>query len=303
MFGDYTRSTPNKIVFTPGSDYVLEARNTATGGIVTSTYSASRQWGTKPKGGIYDPYAANLVLAIPGGAVGGATSTFDVTGQIRFETPTASYVNAGIVTYSNSYGTGTYTNKSITNTGVTFVSMGSAGKWYGNTADFTGGSTKALTFSPGSDFVVGTGDFTIEFWGRVSTVDTGYNNYVFDASGGSRFGLLRYGSGPDGNYSLILTDSNIFTVIPATYPINQWHHIAVCRKNGVVYGFLNGVMQTSTTATTNISSQQTTIAIGNYPPTPAGQYNYDGYLQDFRFYKGVAKYTSNFTPPNQIYLT
>jgi len=176
MFGDYTRSTPNKIVVTPGSDYALEARNTS--GITTSTYSATRQWGTKPEGGIYDIYASSLVVAIPGGAIGGATSTFDVTGQIRFETPTATYVNAGIVTYSNSLGIGTYGNKSIVNDGPVSISSTIA-KYYSRSMQFNGSNRLTIT-SPDISPIT---DFTFECWTYYSNAASGNEtNMEFSSS-------------------------------------------------------------------------------------------------------------------------
>jgi len=298
MFGDYVRSTPNKIVFTPGSDYVLEARNTASGGIVTSTYSASRQWGTKPEGGIYDPYGANLVLAIPGGAVGGATTTFDVTGQIRFETPTATYVNAGIVTYSNSLGIGTYGNKSITNNGNVSISS-TITKYYSRSMQFTGGTNSFLTGPSSTDFNFGTGDFTIEFW--VYSVATGVNPSFF-----RRF----LTTGPDSANSIelghIVTTTGVVvyytdgqTIVGRTIITNRWAHIALVRRGTIVSLYIDGVLDGSATDSNNKSNQ--TLSIGCYDNANDGRMQ--GHITDLKIYKGLAKYTSNFTPPNQIYLT
>lgn len=298
MFGDYVRSTPNKIVFTPGSDYVLEARNTASGGIVTSTYSASRQWGTKPEGGIYDPYGANLVLAIPGGAVGGATSTFDVTGQIRFETPTATYVNAGIVTYSNSLGIGTYGNKSITNNGNVSISS-TITKYYSRSMQFTGGTNSFLTGPSSTDFNFGTGDFTIEFW--VYSVATNVNPSFF-----RRF----FTTGPDSVNSIelghvitttgvVVYYTNVQTIVGRTIITNRWAHIALVRRGTIVSLYIDGVLDGSATDSNNKSNQ--TLSIGCYDNSDDGRMQ--GHITDLKIYKGTAKYTANFTPPNQIYLT
>ena len=299
MFGDYVRSTPNKIVFTPGSDYVLEARNTASGGIFTSTYSASRQWGTKPEGGIYDPYGANLVLAIPGGAVGGATTTFDVTGQIRFETPTATYVNAGIVTYSNSLGIGTYGNKSITNNGNVSISS-TITKYYSRSMQFNGTSAYLLT-STSSDLAPGNGDFTIECWFYIDATPS--DDPIFESrsvnGGTDGFTLTAFSS----SVIRIFTSSAILSISNLSYQ-GRWVHIAICRRSSVTSMFIGGILQGTTTSLGNLTNNDLIVGGGRYGAGATISHFFGaGYMTDVRFYKGFAKYTTNFTPPNQIYLT
>ena len=307
MFGDYTRSTPNKIVFTPGSDYVLEARNTASGGIVTSTYSASRQWGTKPEGGIYDPYGANLVLAIPGGAVGGATTTFDVTGQIRFETPTATYVNAGIVTYSNSLGIGTYGNKSVTNVGVAVST--NISKYYGRSMYFlgTGNLNSYLSVADSADFDF-QGDWTIQCWvyftrgiGTQEAIWASNTDFkrpsvfrlvggkmgYFASSNGSSWDILNGDAGALNGIGSIIVSSN------------QWNHVVFQRRGTTYTGYINGVVDLNKTIAGTLFNAAEAFTIGRWGVS----YSMQGHIQDFIIYNNLAKYTSNFTPPNQIYLT
>ena len=307
MFGDYVRSTPNKIVFTPGSDYVLEARNTATSGIVTSTYSASRQWGTKPEGGIYDPYGANLVLAIPGGAVGGATTTFDVTGQIRFETPTATYVNAGIVTYSNSLGIGTYGNKSVTNVGVAVST--NISKYYGRSMYFlgTGNLNSYLSVADSADFDF-QGDWTIQCWvyftrgiGTQEAIWASNTDFkrpsvfrlvggkmgYFASSNGSSWDILNGDAGALNGIGSIIVSSN------------QWNHVVFQRRGTTYTGYINGVVDLNKTIAGTLFNAAEAFTIGRWGVS----YSMQGHIQDFIIYNNLAKYTSNFTPPNQIYLT
>lgn len=288
MFGDYIRSTPNKIVVTPGSDYALEARNTATGGIVTSTYSATRQWGTKPEGGIYDIYASSLVVAIPGGAIGGATSTFDVTGQIRFETPTATYVNAGIVTYSNSLGIGTYGNKSIVNNGPVSISSTIA-KYYSRSMQFDGNHKLTIT-SPDISPIT---DFTFECWTYYSNAaSANETNMEFSSSprlifGRKSSGIVRYYY--DGDYSA----DNV------KMAAGIWYHLATTKKDNTIYAFINGIVVLKVTSSSFATISSPSISLGRNGDNAEPM---TGYMSDIRIYKNLAKYTSNFTPPNQIYL-
>jgi hypothetical protein len=291
MFGDYTRSS-NKIVFTPGSDYTLEARNTATGGIVTSTYSATRQWGTKPKGGIYDPFASNLVLAIPGN---NTTGVFDVTGQIKFETPTTTYVNAGIVTYSNSYGTGTYTNKSVTAQGNAATSA-TQSKYYGRSIYFDG-TGDYLDVTGTTDFDFGTGDYTVECWARYETNadEMGLfatNKFVFRVDGvSSSYRVQSWHS-----------DGGPFITGTTQLIADTWYHLAISKFGTTRVIYVNGVEDARGTITQSVTGT-TSAVVGTVYLGNANSEEWKGYIQDLRVYKGLAKYTSNFTPPNQIFLT
>ncbi len=292
MFGDYTRSTPNKIVFTPGSDYTLEARNTATGGIVTSTYSATRQWGTKPKGGIYDPFASNLVLAIPGN---NTTGVFDVTGQIKFETPTTTYVSAGIVTYSNSYGTGTYTNKSVTAQGNAATSA-TQSKYYGRSIYFDG-TGDYLDVTGTTDFDFGTGDYTVECWARYETNadEMGLfatNKFVFRVDGvSSSYRVQSWHS-----------DGGPFITGTTQLIADTWYHLAISKFGTTRVIYVNGIEDARGTITQSVTGT-TSAVVGTVYLGNANSEEWKGYIQDLRVYKGLAKYTSNFTPPNQIFLT
>jgi len=82
-----------------------------------------------------DPYAQNLVLALPLADITGVGNSFtnDRNTQIR----SVSLVGGG-------------TTKTITNVGVSTVAMGSTSKWYGNTAYFDGADY--LTLTSGDNF-------------------------------------------------------------------------------------------------------------------------------------------------------
>jgi hypothetical protein len=286
MFGDYTRSTPNKIIFTPASDYVLEAKNTS--GILTSSYSATRQWGTKPEGGIYDPYAGNLRLAYP---FNNTTTFYDTTGQIKLETPTSSYSSGQVVTSPSG---STHTNQTVTNpsSAVTFVNTQS--KFYGYSAFFDSSTDEIVAQDASLSW--GTNDLTIEWW-SYRNAETGTYRTIWDSREG--------GNVLDTNGTYITFNANsIAGFVPSNMgtdePINQWNHYAICRKSGILYAFVNGVPRGTPTANTNNYSN-TTARIGN----SIDNYNWTGYIQDFRLYIGLAKYQVgvSFTPPNQIYLT
>ncbi len=193
--------------------------------------------------------------------------------------------------FSNAVNSGT-SNKAITATNATATS--SFSNFYGGSFDFSGtASTKTLSFPAGSDLTFGTGDFTIEVWVYMISRTTSYNQYVLDTTG--RLAFLQ-GSSYGYEQITFYDTANNYTTTSAVVQYGKWQHWAVTRQSGTIRIFLDGVSQTlnATSSTTNIGSQ-TTGYVGCYFDG-GGVYNTNGYIQDFRIYKGLAKYTSNFIP-------
>ncbi len=174
---------------------------------------------------------------------------------------------------------------------------------YGSSIDFTASSTTGYYISgTQSDFTFGTGDFTIEFWFKPTTTSRQYitdfrNNgsggttgnkpfIIFADNGSDSSGTwIRYGNDTsDPNFDLLGGNG-----LPTS---NTWHHLAIVRSSGTVYGYLNGALTNSATDSRNYTDE-TSVVVGN---AGAVTLNFDGSLQDYRVYKGVAKYTSNFIP-------
>lgn len=237
-----------------------------------------------------DPYINNLVLALPFNS----ESVFsDVSPRNNQPAP------AGIGTTTASLPFGV--------SGVTTTSSGivTFSKYYGTSAYFDGNGDY-LTIPTNSDFAFGIADFTIEFWAYVPTAEASNLLPIFDndynSSGGVAIAIRQsdnfFSIGPQaGGAGLSYCRFN-----STPWALNTWNHFAMTSNNGIYRAFINGneVTTTDTKTAVNISRTTGTTAIGLL----VGQTSFDmgGYLQDLRIYKGVAKYTSNFTPPTQIAL-
>ena len=76
---------------------------------------------------------------------------------------------------------------------------------------------------------------------------------------------------------------------------NTWYHVAVSRQGTALRMFVNGALVGSSSNTANMSSSGA-LFIGRINATyPA--YDWDGYIDELRITKGLARYTSAFTPP------
>jgi hypothetical protein len=87
------------------------------------------------------------------------------------------------------------------------------------------------------------------------------------------------------------SDLLIFDVRPSyTTERDNWHHFAVTRESGTVKLWLDGIEKATASGNTE---NLTTNGIGVGCADSSG-YSWAGFIQDFRIYKGVAKYSENF---------
>ena len=207
-----------------------------------------------------DPFASNLVLAA---TFSDPSDVLDVEDEIR----------------------GSGSSKGLFVTGTTKDI--SQHNFYGRSGSlFFNGSGDMITLNSSSDFAFGTGDFTIEQWFYKSTSNV--NEYLFDFENQLSVFIM---AGQVIYYYANIGGSNSGNVPFGTVEVNQWNHVAIVRQSGVIKLFLNGELKHSQNESRNWSSAQN-LTIGQY--SGGGAYSFEGYMQDFRIYKGAAKYTDEF---------
>ena len=183
--------------------------------------------------------------------------------------------------------------KSLTATSVT-ASDTSDSRFYGSSFKLDAQTDGIEVTSGNSDFAFGTGDFTIEMWVNQTGGFTLYDDRP---------------TGTNGNYVMLGLSNTSFTFrqddtdrITATIPGNNsgWKHLAAVRNSGTTKLYYNGAEVGSWSDSTNyISGGANRPRIGHNGYANPGNYATTGSYQDVRVYKGVAKYTSNFTVPNR----
>ncbi len=150
-----------------------------------------------------------------------------------------------------------------------------------------GGSTNNawLTASASSDWAVGTGDFTVE-WFQYQT-NNGNENYIFNigsqtlgcsvASGGNKMNVYVGGS----------RVSN-----PTVGPVlSTWYHVAISRISGTLNVYFNGTRVDTFANTTNINDSSSVLFIGTQnSASPFGD-NWPGNITNFRWIKGTGLYS------------
>ena len=158
------------------------------------------------------------------------------------------------------------------------------------------GTGDALLIPKSSPFDFGTGDFTIEAW--VYPTATGSVKMIVDARASDVLDAYCFNIIATEKLDFIYSSSRITST--GTIAQNAWTHVAAVRSSGTIKLYINGTVDGSATYSSAINSQQA-IAIGGGRSTGGSGvtgYYFNGYIDDLRITKGVARYTSNFTPPS-----
>ena len=220
-----------------------------------------------------DVHYPKNILQLPFDGSNGATSTSDLSNQ----------------------------NHTITFNGA---QISSAQSKFGGTSLLLDGSNDYLSIG-GSEWNsnLNSGDFTVEFWIRFNTVGTAYIIENYNGSNGWGVALWSGGGGTnyldgfwyDGGWKYIqygVGGSSQYTTPSA----DTWYHVAFVRNGNDWALYLNGTAEGTRTGLSGsiTSSSNGSLDIGR---RFSDTYFVDGYIDDLRITKGLARYTSNFTPP------
>ena len=158
------------------------------------------------------------------------------------------------------------------------------------------GTGDYLTIPGSSGFAFGLADYTVELW--LYRSGSG-QQHLYDArdSGVNTNRILLYLD--PSNQLTYFADGSARITTTAVPTLNTWVHVALCRASGNSRLFLDGIQVGATFADTiNILAPTVTVQIG---ASAAGTTSLNGYIDDLRITKGVARYTSNFSvPPAQF---
>ncbi len=221
----------------------------------------------------FDPYASNVVLLMHFDGPNGSTTFTDQVGH-----PVTAQGSADISTAQSKFG-------------------GASG-YFDNP---TGGSYLTIPNSPEWDLT--NGDSTVEMWiyplswptstpVLLSQSPTG-NDGQWSVIADTRVGSPSIWIGHNGGGSEIRSTGGL--------ALNTWAHVAIERSSGSTLIFVNGVLLASATVNPYTSTSNSLyIAAGN-TNTYGCTYCWNGYIDELRITKGVARYTTNFAPPTAAF--
>ena len=177
---------------------------------------------------------------------------------------------------------------------------------FGSSSAYFDGTGDYLNTNSSNDFAFGTGDFTIECWFYSSNVGSKGLFQTSDTVGGLKTsytsgiiliqGANNVGAGLSGGLCAAVAGTLLGSTT-AVITTNTWYHIALVRYSGTSTIYLNGTSIGSASTTGNCSG--TYLAIGGYYDT---SYLYQGYMDEVRITKGVARYTGSFVTQSTAFL-
>lgn len=183
-----------------------------------------------------------------------------------------------------------------------------ASKKFG-TASLTNNSTANYVRSDANaDFNTGTGDFTIEAWFNKGGGSSGPHKIFQKYENASNYYVFSVQRGgcmlpPDGQlvFKAVVggvTKANYTSDCLSDFGNGTWRHLAVARSGSNLYMFIDG---TSRTLTVNTAIITNSIDNNGEERILETDTIYGYLLDEFRFSKGIARWTANFTPPTAAY--
>lgn len=162
----------------------------------------------------------------------------------------------------------------------------------GNSYSFISSINSFIDTPSSSDWAVGTGDFTIEWFSYQTTLQSSQRIFTVDDFSSADIAV----SIEEGTFYYWANSSFRRSISSATV-INTWYHWAVVRQSGITKIFRDGIqLGANLSDTNNITNTIDELSIGNENiSSTIGAFV--GYITNFRWVKGLAVYTGNFTVP------
>src|SRR3990172_3595739 len=171
------------------------------------------------------------------------------------------------------------------------------------------GSGDYLPLADSDDWYID-GNFTCDFWVRFNALPTSENQM--------QFFLQTNDNWQDTHYFYILNQSGLYTLryvvvtgnvtqvyLMSTWStpvINTWYHLAIVRNGNVFNCYVDGISIGNSTNSVTYANLVNPVTIGAFdnPVGYAGEF-LNGWIDEFRWSKGTARWTSDFCPPNAPY--
>ena len=195
-------------------------------------------------------------------------------------------------------GSTTFTDNSKNNITVTVngnSQISTAQSKFGGASGLFDGSGDYL-YVPVSSIQVLGNTWTIECWYQAISRSNTYPT-IISVSDNSYAGTIvlfdRHGSAST-KFSFAVANAGAIVNGTTNVSNGTWYHLALVSNNGVVTMYVNGVSEASQSSTTNSANKQIYIGANfDYASYPT---YLNGYIDELRITKGIARYTTNFTP-------
>jgi len=173
---------------------------------------------------------------------------------------------------------------------------------------FSSGTSDYLSVPASADFSPGSDNFTVDFWLYLNSTSRGglfafssdyYFGLDFNSVGTNCLGMWATGSGT--SWAMINADPGGNGIGTVPLGLFTWYHIALVRYGNNWRTYINGIHDTDITVSGTVKDASAlAFWIGRWGN---GAFLLNGQIAEFRFSKGIARWTNDFTPPIAPYVS
>ena len=181
-------------------------------------------------------------------------------------------------------------------------------KW-GTASLLCDGNADFVTTPDHADWSFGSSPFTVEGWLRFNHLNTAEDGCAlcghYNNTGNQRSWALYYDNSTGEDLTFIRSsDGTATTALKGAWPggspaLNTWFHVAADRDaNNTLRVYLNGVVLASEAISTfSFHNSTDVLSIGRLNSSAGSRRWLNGWLDELRITKGVARYAGAFNPP------
>lgn len=217
--------------------------------------------------------------------------------------PDGYFSNVSLLLHANgSDGSTTFTDNSSnahTCTANGNAQIDTAQSKFGGSSALFDGTTDWISVPDHASLQFGSGNFTVEGWIRpnaLSGLRMLYSKRPAVGTGRAGVNLYHNGTTLVGEATTDAGASWNVVISGGTLSTGSWQHVAITRSGSTWRLFLDGTLLASATDSGTVHDAANPVFIGAMPS--AGSSCFNGWIDDLRVTKGVARYTAAFTPPS-----
>ena len=166
---------------------------------------------------------------------------------------------------------------------------------FGGASGLFDGTGDFVSAADSEDWNFGTADFTVDFWMRLNanTADA----RAFEIGDSESDGIHFNNNDGAGNCKFRINGNTLQRAF--SFSTNTWYHLETNRSGTATRIFIDGVQQGAAGSdSSNVTSGTNGLRVGD---DTSGSAAFNGWIDEFRVSKGIARHTSDFTPQTEAY--
>ncbi len=150
------------------------------------------------------------------------------------------------------------------------------------------------------DFDFGSGEFTIDFWAKFNALgSTSHMCSQWEGGNNKSFSIRKINSDVFDMEYRTIGGSNFTSTSSFTLSDTDWHHYTIVRDGNTLRFFVDGIAEgTDDWTGVTLNNASRVLHVSSFSD---GSQAMDGWIDELRISKGIARWTSNFSVPTEEY--